>query len=116
MRFDTELVSRTFQGGDAYLNFDLEAEKNYPARIRAGEDYLEVLVGESFEEWENDYISRRRLNSNWEKSFYVEEDMEIAELRENYEEVFEQYSEQVTGLMENQEGSEPLNRVEAALD
>jgi thymidylate synthase len=112
----TELVSRSIQDGEEYLNFDLEAEQTYPARIRVGENHLEVIVGESFEYWENDNISRKKLTSEYENSFYIEEDMELHEARERHGELFEKYSDQVTEFMENQNNSEPLNQVRAALD
>jgi len=116
MRFETELVSRTIQEGEEYLNFDLEAEEVYPARIRSEEDYLEVFVGESFDEWEYDNISRKRLRSGWENSFYIEEDMSIDDVRESYENLFERYSEQIADRIGNRETTESLNQVKAALD
>lgn len=116
MRIDAELVSQTIQGEEEYLNFDLDMEKVYPTRIRIEEDHLEVLVGESFDDWENDYISRKRLNTDWENSFYIEEDMDIGELKENYGELFERYSDQVTGMIENRKDVDSLNQVKAALD
>ncbi|PSG99076.1 MAG: hypothetical protein BRC29_03035 [Nanohaloarchaea archaeon SW_7_43_1] len=117
MRFETELVSRTIQEGEEYLNFDLEeGEEVYPARIKNEEDYLEVFVGESFDEWEYDNISRKRLRSGWENSFYIEEDMNTDEVRESYNDLFERYSEQIADMIGNRETTEPLNQVKAALD
>ncbi|PSG99686.1 MAG: hypothetical protein BRC28_03295 [Nanohaloarchaea archaeon SW_4_43_9] len=116
MRFETELVSRTIQDGEEYLNFDLEGEKAYPARIRSEEDYLEVFVGESFDEWEYDNISRKRLRSGWENSFYIEEDMSTDEVIESYDNLFERYSEEIADRTGNRETAESLNQVKAALD
>lgn len=116
MNYETKLVSRSIQEGEEYLNLDLEADETYPARIRVGDDHLEVLIGESFEYWENDNISRRRLNSGYENGFYIEEDMDIHEVRERHEKLFERYSDQVTEFMENQNDSKLLSQVRAALD
>lgn len=115
MNFETELVSQTVQDGERYLNFDLEAEEEYPVRVRSEEDRLEVLIGESFANWEKDYISRRRLVSGWQDSFYIEEDMELYELKQDYEEVFERNSEEIENTIEPQTTGS-LNQVRAALD
>ena len=96
--------------------YDFEPEGVCPARIRSEEDYLEVFVGESFDEWEYDNISRKRLRSGWENSFYIEEDMSTDEVRDSYDNLFERYSEQITDRMGNRETAKPLNQVEAALD
>jgi hypothetical protein len=116
MNFETELVSQTVQNGERYLDFDIEAEERYPVRVRSTEDRLEVFVGESFEKWLDDYISRKRLSPGWQNSFYVDENIEIDELREEYEDVFDRYSNQINNAISPETNPGSLEHVKAALD
>jgi hypothetical protein len=116
MKFETELVGQTIQGSEEYLDFDLETGERYPVRATERNNSIEVFVGKSFTEWEDDYISRKRLTSGWQNSFYIEDDIPLDELRESYDDVFEMYEDQLADAIDLESGSNALKQVRTALD
>lgn len=116
MKFETELVGQTIQDGEEYLDFDLETDERYPVRATERNNGIEVFVGKSFSEWEDDYISRKRLSSGWQNSFYIEDDIPLDGLRESYDDVFEMYEDQLADAIDLEKGPNALNQVRAALD
>lgn len=110
-----KLTSRSVQGNEKYLNFNLTCNgSRYPVRARKAGDSVELLIGESFDEWAEDHVSRKRLTEGWEKSILIDEEYdEIWGMADDYDEVLSQYDTAVDSLIE---GEETLEAVSKALD